>query len=262
MQQFKFPYSNESALFVQSIFSMALINKEADSLEVLIDGLPFCLQPSDNPKQIQTAVGFFNPAFNSRLIIRFYLRHKIVRSYEFTCDPQGSIVGDEKPSEIQPEALTGLTEEQQVPTAEEIISAYGEPQSEDQPRTALDMAAQIQQAVHETGLLLGAALGAMDHLSAQAQAAAELADVRGQLLDTYEVRIKEQQEELDRFHTDFGSKAGKSLRIIRTFNGERCAGIIIEKAALQKQLIPLFELFKFFTGQGFGSPKSESQQPK
>jgi hypothetical protein len=262
MQQFKFPYSNESALFVQSIFSMALINKEADSLEVLIDGLPFCLQPSDNPKQINTAVGFFNPAFNSRLTIRFYLRHKIVRSYDFISDLQPAEQPGEIPSNIKLVFLDGLHEESETPSTEDILSAYGNPQAEEQPRTSLDMAAQIQQAIHETGLLLGAALGAMDHLSARAQAAAELADVRGQLLDTYEVRIKEQKEELDRFHTDFGSKAGKSSRIIRTFNGERCAGIIIEKAALQKQLIPLFELFKFFTGQGFGSPKSESQPPK
>ncbi len=262
MQQFKFPYSNESALFVQSIFSMALINKEADSLEVLIDGLPFCLQPSDNPKQINTAVGFFNPAFNSRMTIRFYLRHKIVRSYDFVSDLQPAEQPGEIPSNMKLEFLDGLNGESETPSAEDILSAYGNPQAEEQPRTSLDMTTQIQQAVHETGMLLGAALGALDHLSAQAQAAAELADVRGQLLDSYEARIKEQQEELDRFHADFGSKAEKSSRIIRTFNGERCAGIIIEKAAVQKQLLPLFELFKFLTGHGFGSPKSESQQQK
>lgn len=241
MEKYQFPFSREHALFVQSIFNLAKINKETDSFEVLINGLPFCLQPSDDVKQIESAVSRFNTELHTRLNIRFYYKHRIVRDYEFTNQPVAPA----------PEPM---------PSAEEILGAYGKPQPDQEPRSALVAYDQINALVAETGMLLGAAIGALDSLATSSLFTAELADTRGKLLDVYEERIARQQEELERYRKDFGKFNSKSSRPIRAFNGERCAGVIVDKAVLQQQLSPLLELFKFLTGQQFGDQKK--QNPK
>lgn len=239
MQKHVYPFHREMVEYLKGIFSLALVNKEAEAFDVMIDGL-FVIPPTNDKEQINYALAIFNPGKNQRITVRFILRHQIVREYEYKVQEMdfGQIAFDEP---------------LQVPGTE------GQPETAFSTRPDLNFHQRTHQLGKEAALLLGAAIGAMDELYQVATDAADLADVRGQLLDSYEQRLEEQQQALNAYKNSYGKPPKAKPGILRTFNGANCAGIIINKSALKQAAAPLMELVRFFMGQSM--PASKTNKP-
>ncbi len=239
MEKHVYPFHREMVEYLKGIFSLALVNKEADGFDVLIDGL-FVVPPTREKEQIDYALNIFNPAKNQRITVRFILRHQIVREYEY---------------KVQDMAFG------QFPFEEPAVknSSSVEPEFEFAKRPELNFYQRTRQVGTEAAILLGAAVGAFDELYQLAIDASDLADVRGQLLDSYEQRMKEQQESLEAYKNSYGKPPKAKPGILRTFNGANCAGIIINKAALKQVAAPLMEFVRFFMGQSM--PGSKQNKP-
>lgn len=231
---FIFPFVREQIEFLKGIFALAVCNKEADSFDVQIDGL-MTVYPTVDKEQISHAVSVFDPEKNSKLTVRFRHRHLVVREYEFHLNQPAK-------EESSPES-----------------PAWKEESSEAGPgeRPELNLYERTVQAGEEAAFLIGAAIGAMDRLHALAVSAAELAEVRGQLLDVYEQRLAAQQQLIDTYRVNFGNAFSDKPKMVRTFNGPHCAGIIFNKAQLQKTFSPVMELIRFLMGQAAGESRKK-----